>query len=58
MAFSPDFSLQDKFYPQNITHMPAVKFILRLDLEEKVPFLDRHQLACQQHIYPVIYYCY
>ncbi len=25
--------------------MPVVKFLLRLDLEEKISFLDRHQLA-------------
>jgi len=42
--FYPNSSLLSKFYPRNIIYMPAVKFIERLDLKEKVSFLDEHEL--------------
>jgi hypothetical protein len=34
--------LLSKFNPRNINYMPVVKFIERLDLEQKISFMDRH----------------
>ena len=42
--FFPKSSLLSKFNPRNISYMPAVKFIERLDLEKTISFLDRHYL--------------
>jgi DHA1 family multidrug resistance protein-like MFS transporter len=42
--FCPNSSLLSKFNPRNINHMPPVKFIERLDLEQNCSFLDRHKL--------------
>ncbi len=59
--FSPNASLLSKFNPRDIIYMhpkgtstrslgdscgaPSVKFIERLDLEEKISFMDRHWLG-------------
>ncbi len=42
--FYPNSSLLSKFNPRNIVYMPVVKFIERLDLEQKISFMDRHCL--------------
>ena len=42
--FSPNSLLLSKFNPRNINYMPAVKFIERLDLEQTISFMDRHEL--------------
>jgi hypothetical protein len=41
----PISALCSKFYPRNISYMPAVKFIACLELERKSSFLDGHQLG-------------
>jgi hypothetical protein len=41
----PISALSEKFNPWNINHMPAVKFFVRLDLEQIILFLDRRQLC-------------
>jgi hypothetical protein len=40
----PISALREKFNPRNINHMPAVKFFVRLDLEQICLFLDGHVL--------------
>jgi hypothetical protein len=40
--FCSNSSLLSKFYPRNINYMPVVTFIERLDLEQKISFLDGH----------------
>jgi len=35
-----DLVLQDQVYPRNIKHMPAVKFLASLDLDQIILFLD------------------
>jgi hypothetical protein len=49
--------LREKFYPLNINHMhpkgtsfgaSAVKFFVRLDLDQICLFLDEHQLAAYE----------
>jgi hypothetical protein len=35
LPFRPNSSLQEMFYPRNISYMPAVKFYLRLGFERK-----------------------
>jgi hypothetical protein len=35
-------ALREKFNPRNINHMPAVKFFVRLDLDQICLFLDGH----------------
>jgi hypothetical protein len=42
----PISALREKFNPRNINHMPAVKFFVRLDLEQICLFLDGHKLIC------------
>ena len=51
MANLPDIGVARKFNPWNINHMPvedpepligAVKFFMRLDLEQIILFLDGH----------------
>jgi hypothetical protein len=34
--------LHEKFNPRNINHMPAVKFFVRLDLNQICLFMDGH----------------
>jgi len=60
MAFSPNSSLLSKFNPQNIAYMhpkgtsyraPMVKFIERLDLEQKISSMVRHCLMIQTGMY-------
>jgi glycosyltransferase involved in cell wall biosynthesis len=41
----PISALRSKFYPRNINHMPPVKFLASLDLEQIWLFLDGHQLT-------------
>jgi hypothetical protein len=36
MPFFPNSLLPDKFYPRNISCMPVVKFVERLDLRKNV----------------------
>lgn len=36
------FSLDEKFNPRDMLYMPMVKIFIRLDLEQKILFLDRH----------------
>ena len=43
--FSPNSSMLSKFNPRNINYMPVVKSIERLDLEQNISFLDRHELV-------------
>jgi len=43
--FGSNFSLLSKCYPRDISYMPVVKFIERLDLEKKTSFLDKHKLG-------------
>jgi hypothetical protein len=40
----PISALHEKFNPRNISHMPAVKFSGRLDLEQIILFVDGHEL--------------
>ena len=35
-------ALRSDFNPRNITNIPAVKILARLDLEQNTPFLDGH----------------
>jgi ABC-type amino acid transport substrate-binding protein len=39
----PISALCSKFYPRNITCMPAVKFFASLDLDQIIRFLDGHE---------------
>jgi hypothetical protein len=41
----PISALHGKFNPRNINHMPAVKFFVRLDLEQIIRFVDGHYLT-------------
>ena len=40
-SFRPNSALCSKFYPRNITYMPAVKFFACLDFERKSSFCKR-----------------
>jgi hypothetical protein len=40
-------ALREKFNPQNINHMPAVKFSVRLDLDQICLFLGGRSLSDQ-----------
>ncbi len=35
IPFCPISSLNEKLYPRNINYMPAVKFLICLDIEQK-----------------------
>jgi hypothetical protein len=41
----PLSALHEKFNPRNIDHMPAVKFFVRLDLDQICLFLNGHQMG-------------
>ena len=43
--FRPISALCERFYPRNINYMPVVKFFACLDLEQKLSFLDGHELT-------------
>jgi hypothetical protein len=44
----PISALREKFNPRNIIHMPAVKFFVRLDLDQIILFVDGHKLVTIQ----------
>jgi hypothetical protein len=48
----PLSAFYEKFNPRNINHMPAVKFLARLDLDQICLFLDGHQLELLMHATP------
>jgi hypothetical protein len=50
----PISALREKFNPRNISHMPAVKFSTRLDLEQIILFLDGHQLFDCMRVCPAL----
>ena len=43
--------LRSKFYPRNINHMPAVKFLARLNLDQICLFLAGHYI--NRHLPPI-----
>ena len=48
MAIFPYLFVALKINPRHIIHMPVVKFIERLDLEQNCSFLNKHQLNFTQ----------
>jgi hypothetical protein len=50
----PISALREKFNPQNINHMPPVKFFVRLDLDQICLFLDGHYLFMVHGMHPTV----